>query len=82
MDDTQDRTPGVTGERAGLLAIARHNLRFPARDLTGEQAGQRTTLRRQSSTPSLSSSEAFGSRNGRAPGAGGRMKAYRPRKLM
>ncbi|GAA2451591.1 DinB family protein [Actinomadura vinacea] len=37
----------VTGERADLLAAlgkARHFLRFTARDLTDEQAGQRTTV--------------------------------------
>jgi len=36
----------ITGERADLLAQlakTRHFLRFPARDLTDEQAGQRTT---------------------------------------
>ncbi|MCX4759909.1 DinB family protein [Streptomyces sp. NBC_01275] len=41
-------TPGqtVTGERADLLAVLgkhRHFLRFTTRDLTDEQAGQRTT---------------------------------------
>ncbi|THA68102.1 DinB family protein [Streptomyces sp. A0958] len=39
-------TPGVDGERAELLealAKQRHFLRFTARDLTDEQAGQRTT---------------------------------------
>ncbi|MGH3491352.1 MAG: DinB family protein [Actinopolymorphaceae bacterium] len=38
--------PAATGERADLLAMlaqARHFLRFTARDLTDEQAGQRTT---------------------------------------
>jgi len=40
-------TLAVTGERADLLAelgAARHFLRFTTRDLTDEQAGQRTTV--------------------------------------
>ncbi|MGW2254222.1 DinB family protein [Kitasatospora sp. NPDC001660] len=40
-------TTAVTGERADLLlalAKQRHFLRFTARDLTDEQAGQRTTV--------------------------------------
>ena len=44
MNETQ--TPTVTGERADLLAQlakTRHFMRFPARDLSDEQAGQRTT---------------------------------------
>ena len=39
--------PAVTGERADLLAMLakhRHFLRFTTRDLTDEQAGQRTTV--------------------------------------
>lgn len=42
--DEQPTAPG--GERADLLAVLakhRHFLRFPTRDLTDEQAGQRTT---------------------------------------
>ncbi|MEV4293234.1 DinB family protein [Microbispora rosea] len=40
-------TPAVTGERADLLAALaknRHFLRFTTRDLTDEQAAQRTTV--------------------------------------
>ncbi|MWA05866.1 DUF664 domain-containing protein [Actinomadura sp. LD22] len=43
---TRDGVAEATGERADLLALlakARHFLRFPARDLTDEQAGRRTT---------------------------------------
>jgi uncharacterized damage-inducible protein DinB len=43
---TREDAPAVTGERADLLALlakARHFLRFPARGLTDEQAGSRTT---------------------------------------
>ncbi|WP_433147726.1 DinB family protein [Actinomadura nitritigenes] len=43
---TREDAPAVTGERADLLALlakARHFLRFPARGLTDEQAGLRTT---------------------------------------
>ncbi|MGW7066097.1 DinB family protein [Streptomyces sp. NPDC054855] len=42
----QTKAPAVTGERAEwleTLAKHRHFLRFTARDLTDEQAGQRTT---------------------------------------
>lgn len=44
--DADEATPAVTGERAEwleTLAKHRHFLRFTARDLTDEQAGQRTT---------------------------------------
>jgi uncharacterized damage-inducible protein DinB len=44
---TSDGTTNLTGERADLLAMlakARHFLRFTARDLTDEQARQRTTV--------------------------------------
>ncbi|MDP9849878.1 DinB family protein [Streptosporangium lutulentum] len=44
--DTAD-APVATGERADLLAMLakhRHFLRFPTRDLTDEQAGQRSTV--------------------------------------
>ncbi|MFB4296243.1 DinB family protein [Actinomadura sp. NTSP31] len=50
MNDTaeksRDGAPAVTGERADLLALlakARHFLRFTVRDLTDDQARQRTT---------------------------------------
>ncbi|MDF3291429.1 DinB family protein [Streptomyces silvisoli] len=42
----QAGAPAATGERADLLAVLakhRHFLRFTTRDLTDEQAGQRTT---------------------------------------
>jgi hypothetical protein len=45
--DTFSETPAVTGERADLLealAHARHFLRFTVRDLTDDQARQRTTV--------------------------------------
>ena len=44
--DATAATPAATGERADLLAMlahARHFLRFTARDLTDEEAGQQTT---------------------------------------
>ncbi|GIH65227.1 DinB family protein [Microbispora siamensis] len=50
MNETTTRdladAPAITGERADLLAALaknRHFLRFTTRDLTDEQAGQRTT---------------------------------------
>src|ERR1700752_2637069 len=46
MTGTPGDTATLTGERADLLATlakARHFLRFPTRELTDEQAGQRTT---------------------------------------
>jgi hypothetical protein len=46
MTGTPGDTATLTGERADLLATlakARHFLRFPTRDLTDEQARQRTT---------------------------------------
>ncbi|MDL4815533.1 DinB family protein [Actinomadura opuntiae] len=45
-EKTRDAAPVTTGERADLLALlakARHFLRFTTRDLTDDQARQRTT---------------------------------------